>query len=117
LYNKRDIDSNELEVILQQRAEGKFDFVLIDVREPFEYNEAYIEGVDALKPTSQFSNWARDILENMQDKKLIFTCRTGNRSAQVQYILTRNGHKDCVNHIGGIVSYRGKITTPSDKDR
>jgi rhodanese-related sulfurtransferase len=112
LYDKRDISSDELEAMLKQREQGEIDFLLIDVRESFEYDEAYIEGVDFLKPTSQFSSWVRDFLENKKDKKLIFTCRTGNRSAQVQHILMRNGHKDCVNHIGGIVSYRGKIVAP-----
>ncbi|MBN2768356.1 MAG: rhodanese-like domain-containing protein [Campylobacterales bacterium] len=98
--------------MLQQREQGEVDFLLIDIREPFEYNVSYIEGVDVFRPTSQFSSWAKEFLEDEKDKKLIFTCRTGNRSAQVQHILTRYGRKDCIDHIGGIVSYRGKIVAP-----
>ena len=112
MYQKSDIDSSELEMMLKQREQGEVDFLLVDIREPFEYNEFHIEGVDLFRSTSLFQSWAKEMLEEHKDKKVILTCRTGNRTAQVQYILTRYGHKDCVNHMGGIVSYHGKIVTP-----
>ena len=51
LLKQNDINSAELQSLLQERAEGKANFVLIDVREDMEFNMGYIKGVDMLKPT------------------------------------------------------------------
>ena len=45
----------------------------------------------------------------VKDKTVIFTCRTGNRSGQVQHIFKQHGLDHVINHAGGIVSYRGEI--------
>ena len=103
------IDSQELEVLLEEREAKKVDFILVDVREQMEYDMGHIKGVDLLKPTSEFSQWAYDLLNGSKDKTLIFTCRTGSRSAQVQNVFKQNGHAHTLNHFGGIVTYRGEI--------
>ena len=109
LLNKSTINSEDLEQLLQERAEGKTDFVLVDVRETMEYTMGHIKGVDLLKPTSKFQSWAEEFLEETKEKIVILTCRTDNRSGQVQSIFRRNGHPRVINHAGGIVSYRGEI--------
>lgn len=109
MLNKNEINSNELIELLEKRKNGEADFVLIDVREEIEYKMGYIDGVDMLKPTSLFNEWAKDLLENLKDKKIIFTCRSGNRSGQVAQIFKANGHNGAINHRGGIISYGGKI--------
>lgn len=109
LLEKRDISSSELEVLLKAREEGTVDFVLVDVREDMEYNMGYIKGVDMLKPTSTFQSWAESLLNETKDKTVIFTCRTGNRSGQVQNVFSQNGHDKVINHYGGIVSYSGEV--------
>ncbi len=109
LLEKSDINSEELNSLLQARSEGKVDFVLVDVRENVEYKMGHLKGVDLLKPTSEFANWAQELLEQTKDKTVVFTCRTGSRSRQVQNIFTQNGHTRVVNHFGGIVTYRGEI--------
>lgn len=109
LLKKSTISSEDLEQLLQERREGKTDFVLVDVREDMEYKMGHIRGVDLLKPTSTFQNWAQQLLEETKDQILILTCRTDNRSGQVQAIFRRNGHPRVINHAGGIVSYRGEI--------
>ncbi|MBD3831387.1 MAG: rhodanese-like domain-containing protein, partial [Arcobacter sp.] len=101
--------SNELIELLEKRKNGEVDFVLIDVREEMEYKMGYIDGVDMLRPTSSFNDWARDLLTKLQYKKVIFTCRSGNRSGQVAQIFRANGHNGAINHRGGIISYGGKI--------
>jgi len=103
------IDSQELEVLLDEREAKKADFILVDVREEMEYEMGHIKGVDLLKPTSEFSQWALDLLNSSKDKTLIFTCRTGSRSGQVQNVFKQNGHPNVINHYGGIVTYRGEI--------
>jgi len=109
LLEKNDINSEELQLLLQAREEGKADFVLIDVREDMEWNMGHIKGADMLKPTSTFQQWAQDLFNQTKDKTVIFTCRTGNRSAQVQNIFKQNGHTRAINHFGGIVTYRGDV--------
>lgn len=109
MLNKNEISSNELIELLEKRKNGEVDFVLIDVREEMEYKMGYIDGVDMLRPTSSFNDWARDLLAKLQDKKVIFTCRSGNRSGQVAQIFRANGHNGAINHRGGIISYGGKI--------
>jgi rhodanese-related sulfurtransferase len=109
ILEKNHISSGELETILKAREEGKIDFLVVDVREDMEYNMGHIKGVDILKPTSTFQNWGQELFETTQDKYIIFTCRTGSRSGQVQQVFVQNGHHKTLNHSGGIVSYRGEI--------
>ena len=109
LLEKSDINSEELNSLLEARAEGKADFVLVDVREDSEFNMGHIKGADMLKPTSSFQHWGQELFNETKDKTLVFTCRTGSRSGQVQNIFMQNGHKHVINHFGGIVTYRGEI--------
>ena len=109
LLARDNIHSEELEVLLKAREEGKVDFLLVDVREDMEYEAGHLKGVDMLKPTSSFQHWAEQLFSEAKDKTIIFTCRTGARSAQVQNVFKSNGHEKVINHAGGIVSYRGEI--------
>jgi rhodanese-related sulfurtransferase len=109
LLQKNDINSEELQTLLKLREEGKADFLLVDVREDMEWNMGHIKGADLLRPTSTFQQWAQEFFTQTKDKTVIFTCRTGSRSAQVQNIFKQNGHDKAINHYGGIVTYRGEI--------
>ena len=108
LLKKQDVNSEELVLLLEARAEGKVDFLLVDVREDMEYNEGHIKGVDMLKPTMSFQSWGKKLSKEIKGKTVIFTCRTGNRSAQVQNVFIQAGHEGMINHYGGIVTYRGE---------
>ncbi len=94
------INSENLETVLKARENGEADFLLVDVREDMEYKMGHLQGVDMLKPTSDFQSWTQALFDEAKDKVIIFTCRTGSRS---------NGHERVINHSGGIVSYRGEI--------
>lgn len=109
LLDKDYINSEELEILLDERDVGNADFVLVDVREDMEYNMGHIKGVDMLKPTTEFQQWALALVNETKDKTVIFTCRTGSRSGQVQNAFKQHGHKGVLNHFGGIVTYRGEI--------
>lgn len=109
LLQKSMIMSEELEELLKEREAGNVDFLLVDVREQMEYDHGHIKGVDMLKPTSTFQSWAQAFLDEHKDKTVIFTCRTDNRSGQVQQVFRQNGMANVINHGGGIVTYRGEI--------
>jgi len=108
VLNKSEVTSVELQQLLEEREAGKVDFLLVDVREMFEYDAGHIKGADMLKPTSTFQSWAQEFLDTNKEKTVIFTCRTGNRSGQVQNVFQQNGMTNVINHAGGIVTYRGE---------
>lgn len=108
LLKQIDINSEELEILLEAREEGKANFILVDVREDMEFNAGHIKGVDMFKPTSDFQAWALEFLKTTKDKSVVFTCRTGSRSRQIQNVFRQNGHTGVINHFGGIVTYRGE---------
>lgn len=109
ILEKSDINSEELHTLLQARDEGKTDFVLVDVRENMEFEMGHIKGADMLKPTSSFTQWGQELFNDFKDKTIVFTCRTGSRSGQVQNVFRQNGHTRAINHFGGIVTYRGEL--------
>ena len=108
LLEQTEINSQELTSLLEAREKGDVDFLLVDVREQYEYDAGHIKGVDLLKPTSSFQTWAQEMFDENQDKTIIFTCRTGSRSGQVQNVFRSNGHNNAINHYGGIVTYSGE---------
>lgn len=108
VLNQSEVTSRELEGLLKERSEGKQDFLLVDVREMYEYDAGHIKGADMHKPTSMFQSWAQEFLKTHKEKTVIFTCRTGNRSGQVQDIFKQNGMDKVINHVGGIVTYGGE---------
>jgi len=80
--------------------EGK-DFLLVDVREPNEFEIVSIDG-SVLIPKNEFLNGSA--LERMpQDRPIVVSCKTGNRSAEVLAVLKGAGFADSV-HVGGGIS-------------
>ncbi len=108
MLNQSSVSSRELEILLKEREEGNADFLLVDVREMMEYDSGHIKGADMLKPTSTFQSWSQEFLEANKEKTVIFTCRSGNRSGQVQNVFRSNGMENVINHSGGIISYSGE---------
>lgn len=47
-----EVSGEELHVMLNLRSQKRLDFILIDIREMFEYSESSIKGTDMLLPTS-----------------------------------------------------------------
>jgi rhodanese-related sulfurtransferase len=108
LEEKSFVTSVELEECLKKREAGEVNFLLVDVREQMEYDYQHVKGVDFLNPTSTFQAWGQDFFDMNKEKTVIFTCRTGSRSANVQRVFKQNGMENVINHYGGIVSYDGE---------
>ena len=109
LLKKYEINGSELEQMIELRKRKKLDFVLIDVREEYEFNNQHIIGVDKLVPMSEISNKV-DELENFKQKLVIAQCKSGGRSAQAQLFLRRLGFEKVLNLSGGILKYRGQTS-------
>jgi adenylyltransferase/sulfurtransferase len=97
----------QLEHMLKERAEGTRDFVLVDVREPNEYEINQIQG-SVLIPKGDFLNGSA--LEQLpSDKQVVMHCKTGVRSAETLAIVKGAGYADAVHVGGGIVAWVNQI--------
>ena len=92
---------------LKQWQDDKEDILLVDVREPGEYEIVSIPGA-VLIPKGEFL--MGDALERMpQDKKIVVHCKSGARSAEVLAVLHSAGFADAV-HVGsGIIGWVNQI--------
>lgn len=108
ILKKSEINGDELEYILSERKNKRAEFLLIDVREEYEYNKKRIVGVDYLVPLSDFFNKVRQI-EDYKSKHIITKCKLGGRSSQAQMQLRLMGFDRVINLAGGITHYKGEI--------
>ena len=97
----------QLEHMLKERAEGTRDFVLIDVREPNEYEINQIPD-SVLIPKGEFLNG--NALEQLpSDKQVVMYCKTGVRSAETLAIVKGAGYADAVHVAGGVSAWVNQI--------
>jgi adenylyltransferase/sulfurtransferase len=97
----------ELKDLIDARDAGEDDFLLVDVREPGEYEIVSIPGA-VLMPKGEFLNGAA--LETMPtDKRIVVHCKSGVRSAEVLAVLKGAGFADAVHVGGGVVAWVNQI--------
>lgn len=75
--------------------------LLVDVREPWEYERCHIEG-SLLVPLQQIP--AR-LSELPPDRELVLVCHHGNRSQYAAMWLERNGYSQLYNLRGGVEAW------------
>ncbi|HEY9251795.1 adenylyltransferase/sulfurtransferase MoeZ [Nocardioides sp. NPDC000445] len=106
------ISVNQLSEMIKEREEGSRDFVLVDVREPNEYEINKIPGA-VLIPKGEFlnGNAIPQVAELTGDgaKPLVFHCKSGVRSAEVLAIAKGAGYADAVHVGGGVVAWVNQI--------
>jgi adenylyltransferase/sulfurtransferase len=96
-------DSTISALELKEMTDSGEDFLLIDVREPGEYEIVSIPG-SVLIPKGQFLDGSA--LEHMpQDRKIVVNCKTGVRSAEVLAVLKGAGFANSVHLGGGVVQW------------
>ena len=101
------ISVTALETMLKERENGQRDFVLVDVREPGEFEINRIPG-SVLIPKGDFLNGTA--IEGLpQDKQLVLHCKTGIRSAEVLAVLKGAGFGDAVHVGGGVAAWVNQI--------
>lgn len=92
------ISVHDLKQMLDERERGERDFMLIDVREPIEWEIATIKGAEFI-PKGEFLDGSA--LEKLpHDKPIVLHCKVGGRSAEVLAVLHGAGFSDAV-HVGG----------------
>ena len=76
--------------------------LLIDVREPREWDQARIPR-SVLRPMSTINDWYTDL---PTDRTIIVSCRSGNRSARLaRALIDQAGFDDVHNLAGGIIAW------------
>ncbi len=96
-------ESQSLEVDVQTVKNwqtSRQDWVLIDCREPSEYETASIEGA-VFMPMSQWQSTTSKLAE-YKDKHLVVHCHHGGRSLRVVHWLRENGFPSAQSMAGGI---------------
>ena len=95
------ISVHQLKAMLDAREAGEQNFLLVDVREPNEWDIARIPGAELI-PKGEFL--MGDALGKLpQDKPTVIYCKSGVRSAEVLALVKSAGFSDAV-HVGGGVS-------------
>ena len=92
-------------VELKKMFDRKEDFVLIDVREPFEYDICHIDQA-RLIPVGELP--AR-LSELDSADEIVLHCKSGSRSAKALRILQEAGFKKVVNLEGGITAWSDQV--------
>jgi adenylyltransferase/sulfurtransferase len=95
-----DITVEELNELREQGAE----FVLIDVREPAEYEKVNLGG--RLIPLGQLPERVDEI---EVEAHVVVHCRSGGRSAKAVEILRARGHGNAWNVQGGMIAWVERI--------
>jgi adenylyltransferase/sulfurtransferase len=101
------ISVTELADMLEERDSGDRDFLLIDVREPAEWEIVAIPGAQLI-PKGEFLSGAA-LADLPQHKPIVVHCKSGVRSAEVLAVLKDAGFADAVHVGGGIVAWVNQI--------
>jgi len=97
----------ELKDMLDARERGDTDFLLVDVREPAEYEIVRIDGA-VLVPKNEFLMGSA--LEDLpQDKPIVLHCKVGGRSAEVLAVVKGAGFGNAVHVGGGVVAWVNQV--------
>jgi rhodanese-related sulfurtransferase len=93
------------EAVKEWKNSNKFnaeDVILIDIREPDEFKQEYIEG--SLNVPTQQVQQTDFSAEN--HKNVVFLCRSGNRTRTIESILSSTGFKEIFTLTGGIEQWK-----------
>jgi rhodanese-related sulfurtransferase len=97
----QDITVSELKKRLDA---GEQNFIFIDVREPYEYEEFNLGA--KLIPLGTIIQAASTDLADDTDREIIIHCRSGARSGQAKMILTNMGFPNVRNVEGGVLAWQ-----------
>lgn len=102
-----EVSSPELAALLADRQAGRADFVLVDIREPWEREIVAIDG-SALVPMAQLlSDQARTVMEPAD--RVILYCHHGTRSEYARDVLRDNGWSNVTHLAGGIDDWARRV--------
>jgi adenylyltransferase/sulfurtransferase len=91
---------------LSEKIAGGEDVVLIDVREPYEWQAGHIEAARHI-PMAQVPNRLAEI---PKDKEVVMICRSGGRSGRAQeFLMRQHGYTRVKNLLGGMQRWKRDV--------
>ncbi|HLZ38334.1 MAG TPA: adenylyltransferase/sulfurtransferase MoeZ [Mycobacteriales bacterium] len=90
---------------LKTMLDGGEEILLVDVREPAEFEIVRIPGA-VLIPKGELP---ATLAELPQDKRIVLHCKTGVRSAEALALLKDAGFKDAVHLQGGVIAWANQV--------
>lgn len=87
---------------LKQKLDAGETFVFIDVREPWEHEEANLGA--QLIPLGELMNRTWE-LEDHKNDEIVLHCRSGSRSGMAQAMMQAQGFTNVRNLTGGILAW------------
>lgn len=90
---------------LKQKLDRQDDFIFIDVREPYEYEEFNLGA--RLIPLGEFLTVADQLTED-KDAEIVIYCRSGNRSGMAKAVLQQMGYSNVRNVLGGVLAWQAQ---------
>lgn len=88
---------------LHQRQQAGETPTILDVREPWEFEESRIPGAQNI-PLGSLPQQLDD-LEELKDQEVIVHCKSGARASAAKAFLTQQGFTNVRNLTGGILAY------------
>ena len=102
-----EVSSHELAGLLADRHRGGANFVLVDIREPWERDIAAIDGSTLVPMAQLLTDQARAVME--PDDRVILYCHHGTRSEYARGVLRDNGWSNVTHLAGGIDDWARRI--------
>jgi adenylyltransferase/sulfurtransferase len=100
------LSNGEIEPVdVKKKLDLGEDFVLIDVREPHEYQICKIPGAKLIP----LGDLARRLEEIDASKLVVAHCKMGGRSAKACDLLRQSGYKQVLNMKGGILAWSDRV--------
>ena len=90
---------------LKRKMDAREAFELIDVREPFEYEIARIDGAKLI-PLGEIAERADEL---QREQLIVIHCHSGGRSAEAVRLLQQRGFTNVYNLKGGIDAWSDQI--------
>ena len=91
---------------LKQRLDNGEKLNVIDVREPYEYEEFNIQG--KLIPLGELPGRVGE-LESLKNEEVIVHCRSGARSGSAKMFLEDHGFTNVRNLLGGMLDWQSRF--------
>lgn len=94
---------------LKAKLDANENVVMIDVREPFEYEQFNIGG--QLIPLGSLPAALED-LEEHKEEEIVMICRSGNRSGAAKQMMAAQGFTKVRNLLGGMLDWQRESINP-----
>ncbi len=104
LFGKSDApaSASSVDVTEAQRRLASREALLIDVREPDEWQEGHVAGARHIP----LGDLPARLAEVPRDRPVLLLCRSGNRSGRATALLREQGYDQATNVAGGITAWQ-----------